>query len=586
MQNTIFQNHTSLKTQTILFIIRYKKYLLALVCIAILVSIFEISIDYKIKEIVDNIAYYKGNNLNYLIALFVFYKLAYHVMFFIMGIFDIKYKPIIIGQTIANVYNKATSHSLHWFDSNLSGAVSSKIVDFQNSISALVNHFFVTVRTISVVFIVLWFLSNISMLPTLVLMVFIVLYTPLVYWLLKKQMYFKKLCVVARQDAIGVINDSIANIFVVKIIGNLLTEFKLKLEPAVNKWIKWDRKTRKFETYVAYNISALVAVLINAVQVFLLTYLYRNSRITPGDFVFATIATLKIHIKLTDFLEYLLREIIPSLAQLKASYAFINIPLDVQDNPRAGALQNVQGMIKYLNVNFSYTKKDKLVLSDFNIDIKPRERVGIVGISGAGKTTLIKCLLRYFDINSGIISIDGVNIKNISQESLRSIISIIPQDITMFHRSIKANLQLAKYDASDMDIINACKKARIHSDILRMSNGYDTVVGERGIKLSGGQRQRIAIARAILKDAPILILDEATNSLDAATEQLIQESLNEILENNAVTVIAIAHRLSTLRHMDRIIVLGQGKIIEEGTHNRLIRKRDGLYKQLWEMQAI
>ena len=208
------------------------------------------------------------------------------------------------------------------------------------------------------------------------------------------------------------------------------------------------------------------------------------------------------------------------------------------------------------------------------------------GHQGAGKTTLIKCLLRYFDTNAGVISIDANNIKNVSQESLRAVISVIPQDITMFHRSIKENLRLAKYDASDEEIIMACKKARIHGDILQMPEGYETIVGERGVKLSGGQRQRVAIARAILKNAPILILDEATSSLDTPTERIIQDSINEVLEESKATVIAIAHRLSTLKHMDRIIVLDHGKIVEEGTHNGLIRKKNGFYRRLWEMQAI
>lgn len=199
---------------------------------------------------------------------------------------------------------------------------------------------------------------------------------------------------------------------------------------------------------------------------------------------------------------------------------------------------------------------------------------------------MTKCLLRYFDVQKGAIYIDGRAINSVTQESLRAHISIIPQDITMFHRTIRENLQLAKYDATDEEIIDACKKAKIHDDIMAMEKGYDSVVGERGIKVSGGQRQRIAIARAILKNASILILDEATSSLDTPTEQLIQASINELLETSNATVIAIAHRLSTLKNMDRIIVLDRGKIVEEGQHDELVLKEDGMYKKLWEMQMI
>ena len=201
------------------------------------------------------------------------------------------------------------------------------------------------------------------------------------------------------------------------------------------------------------------------------------------------------------------------------------------------------------------------------------------------KPTLIKCLLRYFDIKSGEILIDNQNINHVTQESLRAQISVIPQDVSMFHRSILENLQLAKHDASFGEIVAACKQARVHDDILNMPHGYDSIVGERGVKVSGGQRQRIAIARAILKNAPILILDEATSALDSPTEKLIQASLNDILESKQLTTIVIAHRLSTLLHMDRILVFEQGKIIESGTHSELLTI-NGKYKTLWDAQVL
>jgi ATP-binding cassette subfamily B protein len=224
------------------------------------------------------------------------------------------------------------------------------------------------------------------------------------------------------------------------------------------------------------------------------------------------------------------------------------------------------------------------IFSGLNLHIKPGQKIGIVGTSGAGKTTLIKCLLRYFDVQQGQITIDGHSILDITQESLWASISLIPQDITMFHRTILENLQIAKYDASFDDIVAACKKARIHDAIMAMTNGYHSVVGERGVKISGGQRQRIAIARAILKNAPILILDEATSALDTPTERMIQESLNEVLAMSQATAIVIAHRLSTLLNMDRILVFNHGQIVEDGTHQELLAK-SGLYKTLWDAQV-
>ena len=263
----------------------------------------------------------------------------------------------------------------------------------------------------------------------------------------------------------------------------------------------------------------------------------------------------------------------------------MNHPYDVVDKENAKNIKKAKGDISYKDVDFKYGNNKTKVLNGFNLEVKSGEKLGIVGTSGAGKTTLIKSLLRYFDVYRGGVFVDGHNITDITQDSLRENISIIPQDITMFHRSIKENLKIAKYNAKDEEIIEACKKARIHDDIIAMDRGYDSIVGERGVKLSGGQRQRVAIARAILKNAPILILDEATSSLDTPTETLIQKSIDEMLKESASTVIAVAHRLSTLKHMDRIIVLDKGKIIEEGTHDNLLKQK-GLYHKLWSMQVI
>ena len=359
----------------------------------------------------------------------------------------------------------------------------------------------------------------------------------------------------------------------------------MKLRPAIAEWRHWDKKVREFDAYFVDNADTIMSTVMSAAQIYLLAYLFQRGDITAGGFAFISMMTLKIHWKLNALIETILFNINPSIAKLKSSYEFVSNKLDVEDKPGAYDLIHVKGNINYSNVNFLYGKGKNLVLSNFNMNIGAGEQIGIVGMSGAGKTTLMKCLLRYFDVDSGSISIDGNDIRDITQQSLRDAISIIPQDITMFHRTIIENLRLAKYNATDEELITACKKANIHQDIMQMPEGYDTIVGERGVKLSGGQRQRVAIARAILKDAPILILDEATSSLDTATEQLIQNAINEVLETSKATVIAIAHRLSTIKHMDRIIVLDKGKIVEEGDHNSLIRKKGGFYKTLWEMQA-
>ena len=399
-------------------------------------------------------------------------------------------------------------------------------------------------------------------------------------------MHLQEQYVAARQDTIGICNDSISNIFGVKIIGNSNNEYKLKFLPSLLRWKGWERKTRLFDAWCVDSADTVMMVCMSAVQIYCLATLYKAGSITAGDFVFATSSTLYIHLELNNLLDRVLFSINPGIARLKSSYAFINKEYDVKDKEKAKVFDDIKGEIEYKNITFSYGDDGKRVLSDFSLKINPGQRLGVVGMSGAGKTTMIKCLLRYFDVQEGKILVDGCNIMDATQESLRANISVIPQDITMFHRTIYQNLKIAKIDACDNEIIAACKKAKIHDDIMAMKNGYNSVVGECGVKVSGGQRQRIAIARAILKNAPILILDEATSSLDTPTETLIQNSITKMLEVSNATVIAIAHRLSTLKSMDRIIVLDKGKIVEEGRHDDLICEKGSTYKKLWDMQVI
>ena len=221
-------------------------------------------------------------------------------------------------------------------------------------------------------------------------------------------------------------------------------------------------------------------------------------------------------------------------------------------------------------------------MRDFSLTIKPGERVGLVGLSGAGKTTLVNLLMRFYDVDSGNILIDGADIRDVTQNSLRENISFIPQEATMFNRTIRENIAYGNPTATDAQIRNAAIRASAHKFIMTTEKKYDSYVGDRGIKLSGGQRQRIAIARAFLKRSPILVLDEATSALDSETEVAIQKSFETLSRNR--TTIAIAHRLSTLRNMDRIVVMDKGRIVESGTHNALLKKR-GLYARLWKMQS-
>ncbi len=240
-----------------------------------------------------------------------------------------------------------------------------------------------------------------------------------------------------------------------------------------------------------------------------------------------------------------------------------------------------KGKIQFQKVHFQYENAARL-FSDKSVTIQPGQKVGLVGYSGSGKTTFVNLILRLYDIQSGHILIDGQNIATVTQESLRKEIALIPQDPTLFHRSLMENIRYGQPEATDEDVMVAAQKAHAHEFIMNLPDGYHTLVGERGIRLSGGQRQRVAIARAILKNAPILILDEATSALDSITEAQIQESLAILMGGR--TTLVIAHRLSTLLNMDRLLIFDQGKVIEDGTHKSLIEKK-GLYQSLWKAQV-
>ncbi|MBS0289039.1 MAG: ATP-binding cassette domain-containing protein [Proteobacteria bacterium] len=263
------------------------------------------------------------------------------------------------------------------------------------------------------------------------------------------------------------------------------------------------------------------------------------------------------------------------------SLHMILVPQEITDAPNAKSINIRKGEIVFQDVAFQYKKQNNL-FENKSVVIDGGQRVGLVGFSGSGKTTFVNLIVRLFDLSSGVIKIDNQNIREVTQQSLRENIGFIPQDPVLFHRSLMENIRYGKIDASDEEVIQAAIKAHAHEFISLTPDGYQSLVGERGIKLSGGQRQRISIARAILKNAPILILDEATSALDSVTEGYIQDSLRSLMQGK--TVIVIAHRLSTLLEMDRILVFDKGNIVEEGTHQSLMSKQ-GMYSVLWNSQV-
>jgi ATP-binding cassette subfamily B protein len=340
---------------------------------------------------------------------------------------------------------------------------------------------------------------------------------------------------------------------------------------------------QKKEIYsiVTHSIQGgLIAIMI-AFSAFFLVHFYGKGMVTIGDFALILGLSVETGHMMWFTVSDVIDEFNKNSGRCNQSLDSLMVERDVIDKPNAKILECHSGHIVFNNVKFHYKGTEPL-FKNKSIEIKAGQKVGLVGYSGSGKSTFVNLILRLYDVSDGSILIDDQNISNVTQESLHKNIGMIPQDPSLFHRSLMENIRYARLDASDKDVIDAAKKAHAHEFISKLPDGYESLVGERGIKLSGGQRQRIAIARAILKNAPILILDEATSQLDSITENLIQESLWLLMQNK--TTIVVAHRLSTLLHMDRILVFDKGKVVEDGTHSELIAK-GGLYKTLWNAQV-
>ncbi len=331
------------------------------------------------------------------------------------------------------------------------------------------------------------------------------------------------------------------------------------------------------EWILVYNAAIVLAF--EAAILLLVLYLWSHGTISLGDLVLMFGLLISIMHTLV-FIGHNMNGFVRRYGEIQEGLSEVLLPYEIVDVPSAEKLEVSEGKIEFRHVVFKYGEQE--VFSDLELTIKPGQRIGIVGPSGAGKSTFVSLLLRQHELRGGEICIDGQAIHEVTQDSLREAMAVVPQEPLLFHRSIRDNIAYGKFDAIDEEVTKAAEMAQAHDFIATLPSGYETLVGERGVKLSGGQRQRIAIARAMLKDAPILILDEATSALDSESEVAVQKALHMLMEGK--TVIAIAHRLSTLREMDRIIVLASGKIMEDGTHAELLEQA-GLYASLWSHQS-
>ena len=416
---------------------------------------------------------------------------------------------------------------------------------------------------------------------------------PLIIWLffyIIVQRYFvpkmKKIAMVqadARSLMTGRIVDSYTNIVTLKLFSHSNRE-SAYIRDGMSEFLNTVHPQMRLVTKLNICLWALNMSLVFSTAA-LGIYLWLNGSITPG----AIAIVMSLAIRLTSMSHWILWEIsglFENIGTVQDGINTLSVPSKVNDKPNAIALNVNRGDIIFDSVNFSYNTNEA-VFENLDLQIPAGEKVGIVGRSGAGKSSLVSLLLRFYDIQSGSITIDGHNIEGVRQESLRSNIAMVTQDTSLLHRSVRENIMFGRPEATEEEMVVAAQKAQAHDFILSLRDnvgrrGYDAHVGERGVTLSGGQRQRIAIARVLLKDAPILVLDEATSALDSEVEAAIQLSLYQLMEGK--TVIAIAHRLSTIAAMDRLIVFDEGKIIEQGTHQELLGG-NGIYTKLWGHQS-
>ena len=485
-------------------------------------------------------------------------------------------QPLIRNKISEILTGYTYQQSMSFWANKMSGSINTQIEYIEKGAMAFYELFEV-ICLISVILIngTLLFAINIYV---AYLFVFAIIFRVLYAWLLKKRVKKASEDLSSASSKLsGKMVDSFSNYHIVKLFSGIEKEQQALQQPRHEKIRKY--MYSRYTMRLFYGVPSILWDLLFGATILFSCILYQRGQMTVSEIVY----TISVYMGVMWRISYIINkfpEIIDKTAAAKKAYNELVVPLSIVDKDNAKKLRVNRGAIEFNNVRFKY--RNKYVLKDLSLSIKPGERIGIVGPSGAGKTTLVNLLMRFYEPQSGNIVIDGQNINDVTQNSLRENIAFIPQDPTMFNRTIGENIGYGKFGASIKEIRNAAKFASADKFIMDTEKGYDSVVGDRGIKLSGGQRQRIAIARAFLKNAPILVLDEATSALDSETEVAIQKSFEKLSRGR--TTIAIAHRLSTLRNMDRIIVLDKGVVVEEGTHQSLLRKK-GKYYSLWKMQS-
>jgi len=558
---------------------KYKGWLFLAILSTLIAVIANVYIPILGKKFIDEAV---NNNYPALFEILTFMGLVMSVrwLFFRLQSYSVM---IFITNGIKELYNKCFNslflQSFRFFNDNFVGSLTRRVDKFVNAFEMFFEIFifdiFKVLLSLTLV-IYVFFTRNVSLGIFIIIWSFVFLTTS--YWFAKLKKKYELERSEYENIAGGLLADNISNNLNVKLFNGLFFE-KENFDKAGENVRRLNALNWNLAN-VFWGFQSLMSMFLYLGMLYLGIKFFRKNLFTIGDFLLIFTYSAIIMDNLYGIGNSIER-VFKSFSNSEEMTKVLIAKPEVQDGVLAKKISVTKGVVEFKNVNFNYKDSVK-VIEKFNFKIATKEKVALVGPSGAGKSTIIKLLLRMFDIQGGLITIDDQNIKKISQESLWENISFVPQDPALFHRSLFENIAYGKKDATKEEVYEAAKKAYAHEFISKLKNGYDTEVGERGIKLSGGERQRVAIARAILKNAPILIMDEATSSLDSESEQLIQKALENLMKEK--TVIIVAHRLSTIAKMDRVIVMENGKIIEEGDHNDLVKK-GGLYAKLWHIQA-
>ena len=534
---------------------------------------------FLVKKLIDTVSGNLEANLWVICALYGLLQLmlvsAWTLSDYCLIRYTVKFRLDVVEYFMKRLHD----YSYNFFQNQPIGSLTSKINDaFQllpDLILTILNPF---AYFFLLIIISLDLLPSVSSIFSISIAVWISLFFVITFFSLKKSINLTKSYAEEKSKIMGLAAGYLDNMISVKTFTTKNFELQ-RFTNLKNAFIDAAYRGGFYHTWLYAFLGIFTSIYSIGFIVFLILG-HQKNLVSPGDFALVVMINFNI-INAMYQLSHTLKGFFTSWGVVDQAISLLEEIPDMQDKPNATSLQINQGCISFDQVTFHY-KDTKPLFQNQSITIEAGQKVGLVGYSGGGKTTFVNLILRLYDVTGGRVLIDGQDIRGVTQDSLRSNIAMIPQDPSLFHRSLMNNIRYGRIDATDAEVLEAAKQAHAHDFIQKLSEGYHSLVGERGVKLSGGQRQRIAIARAILKNAPILILDEATSQLDSITESDIQESLWQLMQGK--TTIVIAHRLSTLLHMDRIVVFDQGRIIEDGTHSGLLT-RGGLYKTLWDAQV-